>query len=143
VRRIVRAISVAFALTISLVLHVGPVGSASARSFTPLPTSPIGRHEHPRIWLTQATLPNLRVKLSGPFRPEYQRFVSSLDSMFGAVETLPSASSQILNYAFVYRIGVVPGIGYAHSPAEYGAKAKARGRRHIGRRWRTTGCTTP
>lgn len=109
------------ALTVVLTL----ASSAGASAYTPPVGSPLARREHPRIWITRSTIPNFQAKLAGPYKAEYQYFVSYLDSIFNTVESDTYWENHIVHYAFIYRMGSVSGISYGYSVAQYGAKAKA------------------
>jgi hypothetical protein len=86
--------------------------------------SPLAKRQHPRIWLTQDNIPAYQAKLGGAFRSEYQAWVAYLDSAYDTADTASEYEKQALNFAFVYRVGAVPGISYGHSIADYGTKGK-------------------
>src|SRR5215204_5150136 len=89
------------------------------------PGSPLANRQHPRIYLTAANIPSYRTKLSGEFRDEYQSWIDYLDSIFASAERDDEYHAHARNFAFVYRVGRVPGISYSRDISEYGDKARA------------------
>ena len=73
-----RSTRLLLALAIALVAIVAPVGS-----YAPPAGSPLANREHPRILITNATLPALRAKLGsgGAWSSEFKTWVSWADSL--------------------------------------------------------------
>jgi hypothetical protein len=100
-----------------------PAASApQPRASAPPAGSPLALHEHPRLWMTKAMMPELRAKLAGPFNAEYQAFIKDLDSRYDAAFKRADYFD-VLNYAFVYQVGTVANTAYARPPAAYGELA--------------------
>ena len=85
--------------------------------------TPLDNREHPRLWLSSSTIPELKTRLAGAQRPQFQEFVKFLDSEFASVTGSGDYYYGIRNYGFLYALGPVSGVSYGHSQAQYGAKA--------------------
>jgi hypothetical protein len=102
---------------------VGVVSPAS--TYSPGPGTPLGNREHPRIWLSRGTIPEINSKIANGMKSDYQSFVSYLDAKYAAAANDDRYYYyHIRNYAFVYAIGAVPGISYGRPLTDYAAKAK-------------------
>ncbi|MBI4359582.1 MAG: hypothetical protein HY564_00620, partial [Candidatus Jacksonbacteria bacterium] len=55
----------------------------------PYASSPACRGEHPRLHITQATLPYFREKIATYYKADYQRLVNWVDSQFNTEELKP------------------------------------------------------
>jgi hypothetical protein len=86
-------------------------------------SAPMSAGSHPRLLLNADELPALRAKLSGPLRPDFQEFVSYVDSSFGTAASDSEYYYFMRDYAFLYVVGNVSGVTYGRSMSEYGAKA--------------------
>jgi len=88
-------------------------------AFTPRPGSPLALHQHPRLHITQSTIPHFREVLSRDFIQEYQTYVNWA---FAADDNdshniLSEAGHDplralMVHQAFIAAIGQVDGIGY-------------------------------
>ncbi|MBI1923521.1 PKD domain-containing protein [Candidatus Poribacteria bacterium] len=106
-----------------IMLAVGLLLPYIAIGYTPNPNSPIGRGEHPRLHITQETLPDFRNKIAD-FKSEYQRFVNWVDAQFSTDELEPEKGGIMAQYhAFIYQIGLIPGITYGRTMTEYRDRA--------------------
>ncbi|KKT46093.1 MAG: hypothetical protein UW39_C0031G0012, partial [Parcubacteria group bacterium GW2011_GWC2_44_17] len=90
---------------------------------SPYNTSPACLGEHPRIHITQDTLPYFRNKIATYYKSEYQQFVNWVDTNF-TVEDDPDTSGLMADYhALIYLLGPINGITYGHSMTEYRDRA--------------------
>jgi len=85
--------------------------------------TPLDNREHPRLWLSSSSIPELKTRLAGPVKTQFQDFVRFVDSEFDGVSGTGDYYYGIRNYGFLYALGPVSGISYAHTQAQYGAKA--------------------
>jgi hypothetical protein len=85
--------------------------------------TPLDNREHPRLWLSSSTTPELRTRLAGPLKAQFQEFVRFVDSEFDTVSGAGDYYFGIRNYGFLYVLGPVSGVSYGHTQAQYGAKA--------------------
>ena len=87
------------------------------------------RPDHPRIYLTPDNLPEIKSRIQTQHAQIFQNKVINWaddhynDDLTGKVNT-DQLGRHILNYAFLYQVGQIPGFSYRHTTAEYGAKAK-------------------
>jgi hypothetical protein len=84
--------------------------------------TPIDNKEHPRVWLSSSTLPEIRTRLAGPLKNDFQQFVNFLDSEYGTIASASDFHLGVRNYCFLYAVGPVTGINYGRSRADYGTK---------------------
>jgi len=80
------------------------------------------RPDHPRLHITQETLPYLREKIKNYYLSEYQRFVSWVDADFDKDEVW-YAGLMADYFAFIYLLGPIEGVSYQHNLSEYKQRA--------------------
>lgn len=91
-----------------------------AQTWQPPANSPLQKKEHPRLYFTSATRINLVNKIKTFYKNDYQKFVQTLDGVYG--QAFQSGSSQNLrindvrNFAFLCQI----------NPGEIGIPGKSR-----------------
>jgi len=93
-----------------------------AMGYTPAPGSPLAKNKHPRLHITEATLPDFQARITKDYRSEYQLFVNWVDSVFNTDNDL-AAGLMADNHALIFLLGPIPGITYQHTMSEYGARA--------------------
>ena len=94
----------------------------AAQTFTPDPNSPLGKGEHPRLHITQDTLPYFQEKVATDYKNEYQEFVDWVEENFDQ-DTLSKAGLMADYHALIYLLGPIDGISYQHNILEYGDRA--------------------
>lgn len=92
---------------------------------TPPPGSPLALGQHPRIWITEASAPEIKAKLAADMKGDYQQFVAYLDSVIGTAASEGEYALHIRNYAFLVLVGPVPGVSFGNSMDTYAATAVA------------------
>lgn len=103
-----------------------PTSSGTPSTFGQQEGSPLTRGEHPRAGITAALLPQLRSDIAAYRLPQYQEFVDYLNNHLPFAETDNGTDTKwnVLNYAFAYNMGTIPGINYGSgSSAAYGDAA--------------------
>ncbi len=107
------------------------VGFASlASAFTPQPGSPLALHQHPRMHITQQTIPMFKQVIADQFRSEFQEYVNwAADADPTEGDNILSAAGHdplralIVHQAFIAALGEVTGIHYAVSPETFAQRA--------------------
>jgi hypothetical protein len=99
----------------------------SANSFPA--NSPLGRGEHPRIWVTSDNIAEIRARISqgGGLHADALAWRAWLDSNFNRTWTYDQRSEAVLHYAFAYLMkkdGPLNGLPFQYSATEYAMKAK-------------------
>ncbi len=78
------------------------------------------RPDHPRLFLTSDNLPEIRSKLQTYYSSEYQEFLDIANNEFNGSSWL-----HVINFAFIYQVGDLPGFSSSHSAADFGQRAKS------------------
>ncbi len=97
------------------------INVAPSQSYIPNSDSPIGKGEHPRLHITQETLPYFRDKIKNYYKSEYQAFVGWVDNNF--YSDIARKSLMADYHAFIYLIDHLDGINYRHTISEYGQRS--------------------
>lgn len=101
-------------------------------AYSPTPGTPLATHSHPRLHITQQSIPALQQAIAAKYKNEYQAFVNwawnTADSDKGnsiSVTGHEIISPLVVNQAFVYAVGPVPGITYPVPLTKYANRAKS------------------
>jgi hypothetical protein len=99
-------------------------------AYTPISGSPMAEGTHPRLLITQDTIPGLRNTIARYHSDKYQKYVN------WAASEDPNDKHNVLdetghdlvralmvNQAFIYTLGNVPGISYPVSPDQFARRA--------------------
>jgi len=105
----------------------------AAFAYTPQPGSPLANHSHPRLHLTQASLPEIRNILSSEYAADYQAHVTwaanqstnNEDNIISEAGHNPLRALMV-HQAFIAAVGTVPGINYPISLDEFANRAISR-----------------
>ncbi|MEK7153779.1 MAG: hypothetical protein AAB834_07555, partial [Patescibacteria group bacterium] len=84
---------------------------------------PACRGEHPRLHITQDTLPYFQQKIATYYLSEYQAFVNWVDTNFTVNEDRTKQGLMADFHALIYLLGPINGITYGHSMTEYRDRA--------------------
>lgn len=102
----------------------------SVWSFDPKPGTPLANKEHPRLHITQETIPELRQLISVHFRDEFQDYVNWAHSTSdGLDENIIYEAGHdplralMVHQAFIAALGQVPGISYPASLERFAERA--------------------
>lgn len=101
-----------------------------AAAYTPLPGSPLANRSHPRLLITQASIPTLRTAIAANYADKFQEYVDwaanpgTSKGGIGEVQHDP-LRSYIVHQAFIYAMRTVPAISYPISPDAFGRLAIA------------------
>ncbi|GEM_PF-2415503 len=97
-----------------------------AEAYTPLPGSPLANRSHPRLLITQASIPTLRAAIAADsgYASKFQEYVNWAanpgDANGGITEVQHDPlRSYIIHQAFIYALGNVPGISYPISTSAF------------------------
>jgi len=109
-----------------LVIFLSTVHFAFA--YTPLSGSPLDNRSHPRLLITQASIPALRSAIAANYADKFQEYVDWAQSPGGANGGITEVQhdplrSYIVHQAFIYAMGTMPGISYPISPDAFGRLA--------------------
>ena len=86
----------------------------------PYASSPACKGEHPRLHITQETIPYFREKIVTYYSAEYQSFVNWVDSQFNKDIEMGLMSDY---HALVFLLGTLPGVTYPRDITAYGQRA--------------------
>ena len=102
----------------------------SAYGFTPQPGSPLASRSHPRLHITENTLPGLRQAIAQHYKNEFQQYVNWAANTSEQVKGngISEAGHDplralMVHQAFIAALGQVPGISYPISLEEYANRA--------------------
>ncbi len=95
---------------------------SAASAFTPQPGSPLALHSHPRLHITQATIPTFRQFIAADFSDKYQEYVNwafstSDNDKYNIINEAAHdpLRALMIHQAFIAAIGAIPGISYPGS----------------------------
>jgi len=99
-----------------------------ALAYTPLPGTPLADRSHPRLLITQASIPELRSAIAADYSDKFQEYVDWAQNPGGANGGITEVQhdplrSYIVHQAFIYAMGTIPGISYPISPDAFGRLA--------------------
>lgn len=102
-----------------------------AVAYTPLPGSPLANRSHPRLLITQDSIPALRsaIAADSDYANKFQQYVNwaaapNSGDKGGISETQHDPlRSYIVHQAFIYAMGTMPAISYPISPDDFGRLA--------------------
>lgn len=109
-----------------LVVTVAVSIPVAAEAHDPPAGSPLANREHPRLWMTQASLSGLRTKIATTRLTDYADFVYQVDKDFTMPDGEVGSEYHAVRAAFLYVIGPIPGVSYARPMGDYLSQAKAR-----------------
>jgi uncharacterized repeat protein (TIGR01451 family) len=106
----------------------------SAQAFScanpPYTSSRICTGEHPRIYLTNSNLPEIRAKIQNYYQTEFQNEIDVADNGYentinGQISNVSNQNAaNLIRYAFLYIIGEIPGFTYGHTSTQYATAAR-------------------
>ncbi|GAB4333051.1 MAG: hypothetical protein Kow0037_11160 [Calditrichia bacterium] len=117
-------------LTIILTIVIAVAGHA----YTPQPGTPLANHEHPRLHITQALIPEMRQIIASEYAAKFQAYVNwaasqgvnSEDNNIDIVRGSRIFEPAMVNHAFIAALGQVPGINYPITLDEFAQRAISR-----------------
>jgi hypothetical protein len=110
---------------LGLVVSQSPTARAA---WTPNPGSALANHEHPRILVTNQSLPAVKAKLGsgGVWHDDFKTWVAWADGKYSTATSAAHADLPYLaaDYAFLWLTHPVAGVTYGHSRSDYGSLAR-------------------
>lgn len=95
------------------------IGISESLAFTPRPNSPLALHQHPRMHITQATIPQFKQILATDFYDKYQEYVDWAfseddNNKYNVINEAAHdpLRAVMIHQAFIAAVGEVPGIRY-------------------------------
>ncbi len=124
-----------------LIISILISGAAfSQGNYTPPSGSPLANHEHPRLFITGSSLPQIRNYINTYAAADFQIFVNALDASF---QEAPSGKTRnyllydAANYAFLYLLdpALMTNFHFVHTREQYANKAWEHAQVIFGKSW--------
>ncbi len=100
----------------------------STNAFIPSPGSPLAKRSHPRLHITQETIPVVKQAIATHYLAQYQRYVDWAYTHADDDVSLGHLSAWfmrpvMIHQAFIGALGEVPGVIYPVPPQTFGRRA--------------------